>query len=66
MKKLAIILLIGIVLIAGIAYMYLNYKANYYEARKQNNTFESYYEEEMYAADVVTLVNKAYDNNLTR
>lgn len=66
MKKLAIIFLIGVVLIVGIAYMYLNYKANYFEARKENNQFESYYEQEFYGADVVTLVNKAYDNNLTQ
>ena len=46
--------------------MYLNYKANYFEARKENNQFESYYEQEFYGADVVTLVNKAYDNNLTQ
>ena len=65
MKKLAIIFLIGVILIVGISYMYLNYKANYNEARKTNYQFESYYEKEFYSADVVTLINKAYDNNLT-
>ena len=65
MKKLAIIFLIGIIIIVGISYMYINYKANYNEARKANNQFESYYEKEFYGADVVTLINKAYDNNLT-
>ena len=65
MKKLAIIFLIGIIMIVGIAYMYLNYKASYNEARKENNQFESYYNQEFYGADVVTLINKAYDNNLT-
>ena len=65
MKKLAIIFLIGVILIVGISYMYLNYKASYNEARKTNYQFESYYEKEFYGADVVTLVNKAYDNNLT-
>ena len=65
MKKLAIIFLIGVILIVGISYMYLNYKANYNEARKTNYQFESYYEKEFYGADVVTLINKAYDNNLT-
>ena len=52
-------------MIVGISYMYLNYKANYNEARKTNYQFESYYEKEFYGADVVTLINKAYDNNLT-
>ena len=65
MKKLAIIFLIGVILIVGISYMYLNYKANYNEARKTNYQFESYYEKEFYGADVVTLINKSYDNNLT-
>ena len=65
MKKLAIIFLIGVIVIVGVAYMYLNYKANYNEAKKENNQFESYYEKEFYGADVVTIINKAYDNNLT-
>ncbi len=65
MKKLAIIFFIGVVIIVGIAYMYLNYKANYNETKKENNQFESYYEQEFYGADVVTLINKAYDSNLT-
>lgn len=65
MKKLAIIFLIGVIIIVGIAYMYLNYKANYNEARRENNQFESYYNQEFNGADVVTLINKAYDNNLT-
>ena len=65
MKKLAIIFLIGVILVVGISYMYLNYKANYKGARKTNYQFESYYEKEFYGADVVTLINKAYDNNLT-
>ena len=65
MKRIAIIFLIGVIIIVGISYMYLNYKANYNEARKENNQFESYYNQEFYGADVVTLINKAYDNNLT-
>ena len=65
MKKLAIIFLIGIIIIVGISYMYLNYKVNYNEARRENNKFESYYNQEFYGADVVTIINKAYDNNLT-
>ena len=63
MKKLALIFLIGIIVIVGIAYMYLNYKANYYEAKRENNQFESYLNQEFYGADVVTLINKAYEIN---
>ena len=65
MKKIAIFFFIIIVIVAGVSYVYMNYKANYYEAKKANNQFESYYNQEFYGADVVTLINKAYDNNLT-
>lgn len=65
MKKLAVFFLIIVIIIVGISYMYLNYKANYHEARRENNQFESYYNQEFYGADVTTIVNKAYDNNLT-
>ena len=65
MKKLALFFLMIVIIIVGISYMYLNYKANYYEAKKENNQFESYYEQEFYGAEVVTLINKAIDNNLT-
>ena len=64
MKKLALFFLMIVIIIVGISYMYLNYKANYYEAKKENNQFESYYEQEFYGAEVVTLINKAIDNNL--
>lgn len=65
MKKIAIFFFIIIVIIVGISYIYLNYKANYYEAKKENNQFESYYNQEFYGADVVSIINKAIDNNLT-
>ena len=65
MKKIAIFFFIVIVIVVGISYTYINYKTNYYEAKRENNQFESYYNQEFYGADVVTLINKAYDNNLT-
>ena len=64
MKKLAIFFLIMIIIIVGISYIYLNYKANYYQAKKENNQFESYYKQEFYGAEIATIVNKAVDNNL--
>ncbi len=63
MKKLALFLLIVIIIVAGISYMYLNYKANYYEAQKQNKQFESYLSQEIYGASLTTIINKAVDNN---
>ena len=64
MKKLAIFFLIIVIIIVGISYIYLNYKANYYETKKSNNQFEEYYQKEFYGADVTTIINKAIDNNL--
>lgn len=63
MKKLAIFFLIVIIIIVGISYMYLNYKANYYAARKENKQFESYDGQEIYGAELATVINKAVDNN---
>lgn len=64
MKKIAIFFLIVIIIITGIAYMYLNYKANYYQAQKENKQFESYEGQEVYGSDIATVVNKAVDSNI--
>ena len=63
MKKLAIFFLIIIIIIVGISYMYLNYKANYYAVQKENKQFESYHGQEIYGAELATIINKAVDNN---
>lgn len=63
MKKLAIFFLIVIIIIVGISYMYLNYKANYYTAQRENKQFESYQGQEIYGAELATVINKAVDNN---
>lgn len=65
MKKLAIFFFIVVIIVAGVSYAYLKYKANYYETKRQNNQFDSYYNQEFYGADVVTIINRAMDNNLT-
>ena len=65
MKKIAIFFLTIVIIVVGIGYLYLNYKSNYYTAKKENSQFSSYYKQEFYGSDVVTLINKAYDNNLT-
>lgn len=63
MKKLAIFFLIVVIVIVGISYMYLNYKANYYEAQRENKQFESYDGQEIYGVELTTIINKAIDNN---
>ena len=64
MKKLAIFFLIVIIIIVGISYMYLTYKANYNEAKKENRQFESYLDKEIYGSELTTIINKAIDNNV--
>ncbi len=63
MKKIALFFLIIIVIVVGISYMYLNSKANYYQSKKANMEFESYYNHEIMGTDLTTIINKAVDNN---
>ena len=43
--------------------MYLNNKANYHEAQKENQQFESYDGQEIYGSELATIINKAIDRN---
>lgn len=63
MKKIAIFFFIIIAIIAGISYTYLNYKANYHIAQRENLAFENYYEKEVLGVELTTLINKAVDTN---
>ncbi len=63
MKKLAIFFLVIVIVIVGVSYMYLHYKANYYTIQRENKQFESYYEQEIYGTELTTIINKAIDNN---
>lgn len=63
MKKIAIFFLVVIIIITGMSYLYLNYKANYENAKKENAQFVSYYNKEIYGAELATILNKAIDNN---
>lgn len=63
MKKIALFFLIITIIIVGISYMYLNYKAEFNNAKKENMQFESYYNKELTGAELTTIINKAIDNN---
>lgn len=65
MKKIALFFLAIVIIVVGISYMYLNYKANYNNAKKENLQFEGYYEKEIYGAELTTIINKAMDRNST-
>lgn len=63
MKKIAIFFLILIIIIVGMSYLYLNYKAQYNTAQKENKHFEDYYQKEVNGTDLATIINKAVDSN---
>ena len=63
MKKIVIFFAIVIIVICGISYLYLNYKAEYNMSKKANLEFEKYLNEEVYGTDLATIINRAVDNN---
>ncbi len=63
MKKIAIFVMTIIIILCGIFYIYINYKANYNSSRKANLQFEKYLNEELYGTDLATVINRAIDNN---
>lgn len=63
MKKLIIFFVIVIIIVSGVAYIYLNYKSEYNSSIKANMEFEKYLNEEVYGADLATIINRAVDKN---
>lgn len=64
MKKIAIFLAIIIIIISGISYIYLNYKASYNKSKKTNLEFEQYLNVEVMGTDLASVINRAIDNNI--
>lgn len=63
MKKIAIFFIITIIIICGISYLYLNFKAEYNMSKRANLEFEKYLNLEIYGTDLSTVINRAVDNN---
>ena len=63
MKKIAIFAMLIVVIICGIFYMHINYKANYNNSKKANLEFEKYLNEEVYGSELATVINRAIDRN---
>lgn len=63
MKKIIIFFAIIIIIICGISYLYLNYKANYNISKKANLEFENYLNEEITGTDLASVINRVVDNN---
>ena len=64
MKKTVLFLVMLItVMIAITSYIYLRYQTDLQKAKRQNESFESYYEQEIFGTDLATVINKAVDCN---
>ena len=64
MKKIiAIILCLVIVIMSILIGKYYNYKQEYNKIKEENLEYEYYLEKEIYGTEVVTVINKAVNNN---
>lgn len=64
MKKIIIFLFIVIAIIATVAYVYLDYVAQYNQAQKENLRFEVHKDEEIEGTELTTLINRAMNLNI--
>lgn len=63
-KKIAIIFLIVVGIIATITYMYMNQLNNARIAKRENSKFEFYQNEVINGENLATIINKAIDSNI--
>lgn len=63
MKKIVIFLGIMAIIVCGISYLTLNYRAQYNMSKKANLEFENYLNEEVFGTDLATIINRAIDSN---
>lgn len=63
MKKIIILLSIGIIAVAVVGINYINYTKQNSEVLKYNLEFEKYYQKEIYGIDLTTIINKVINNN---
>lgn len=64
MKKIIIFLIIILLIITGISYMYLNYKATTNDSKIKNIQYAGYLNKEIYGTDLATVINKAVNDNI--
>lgn len=63
MKKIIILLSIGIIAVAVVGINYINYTKQNSEVLKYNLEFEKNYQKEIYGIDLTTIINKVINNN---
>ena len=65
MKKVAIVFLVLIAIVAFVSYMYINYNMINNRAKRKNMEYEEYYNDTITGTQMATLINKVIDNNET-
>lgn len=63
MKKVFIITVIVLVIVAIVGFKYISYKNQYNIIQNENAEFEEYKDKEIYGLTVGTIINKAIDKN---
>ena len=63
MKKIIIFFVIILIIVAGVSYMYLNYKVTVNQTKSANVDFVAYKDKEIFGTDLATLINKTVDDN---
>ena len=66
MKKLAFFFLIIIIIIVIALYNYMIYKNNYNAMKRHNREYEYFLDKEINGYELISLVNKAIDNNTSK
>lgn len=62
-NKILLILIIFMAILAGITYIFYNYRINLQEVQKINNEFKSYAETQMLGTELVSIMNRVQDMN---
>ena len=63
MKKIAVYILITVIIVAFIAYLYLNFTILNNRAKRENMEFEEYIKNDITGTEMATLINKTIDKN---
>ena len=63
MKKIVVFFIFIIICVALVAYFYINYTTNKKKIEQDNYFYESYYNKQIYGADVATIINTAMYSN---
>ena len=62
-NKILLILIIFMAILAGITFIFYNYRINLQEVQKINNEFKSYAETQMLGTELVSIMNRVQDMN---